>query len=648
MPSLRLILALHHHQPLGQQESTLEQTYETRYRPFLELMEKHIQIPFALHTSGPLLEWLLERHPEYIDRLRRFVARGQVEVLGGGQFEPVMTMIPERDRVGQIRAYTRQLHEVFKTHVRGIWLAERVWEQNLVTAIVLAGMEYTILGNHHFEQSDSSADGPFGYFLTEDQGHLLKIFPACQTMRDGIAFADPDQYLAYLKSVTIRDPGATVVFADDGEKFGGWSNTSDHVDRQAWLARFCDLLVAAQGDWLDVTTFATAADRTLPLGKAYLVESASGWRNSLVRNPESDEMYARMLGVSERLAAALANDESDPDYLEVARDELFRGQCHSAYGESGLNQPGLRNAVYRHLIAADNALDLAQQQTGPYARASVGDFNLDARLEVRLENDCLITLVRPASGGHIYALDLREPLVSLLATLGARPQDGQPRKALVDHIYPVEATLADVIACGDFERGDFALGTYHAKLDAQSNRVALIMDRIGRAGDISIKLRKSIALSAGESSLSVRYEIEKIPADACLHFAVEINLAGLDGSASQRYYSDPSGEKLGLLNSRLDLPHSSGLSVLDESLEFSVSLAWSQAAGLWCFPIETVNQSKRGLERMQQSSAVIPHWHVTPDDDGRWCVSIRWGLENKAVACPSSGAGEARPALVIV
>ena len=28
-----------------------------------------------------------------------------------------------------------------------------------------------------------------------------------------------------------------------------------------------------------------------------------------------------------------------------------------------------------------------------------------------------------------------------------------------------------------------------------------------------------------------------------------------------------------------------------------------------------------------QSSAVIPHWHVTADEHGRWDVWIRWDLD---------------------
>jgi alpha-amylase len=113
-----------------------------------------------------------------------------------------------------------------------------------------------------------------------------------------------------------------------------------------------------------------------------------------------------------------------------------------------------------------------------------------------------------------------------------------------------------------------------------------------------------------------------------LSFAVEINLAAMAGRAPDRYYADLSGSKLGLLDDRLDLPHTSGLTLTDEWLDLCVVLSWSQAAGLWCFPIETVSQSEGGFEGVYQSSAVIPHWHVTADDHGRWEVSMRWSLDH--------------------
>ncbi len=119
---------------------------------------------------------------------------------------------------------------------------------------------------------------------------------------------------------------------------------------------------------------------------------AGYWRNFKARYPECDEMYARMLGVSRRLEAVESNPDADPDYLEIARQELYRGQCNCPYWHGsfgGLYLPHLRNAIYHSLIAAHNALDDAEGRTGPRVRIEVGDFNLDARQEVRLENDRL-------------------------------------------------------------------------------------------------------------------------------------------------------------------------------------------------------------------------------------------------------------------
>src|SRR3954454_16269120 len=105
MPGVRLILALHNHQPVGNFDGVFEAAYRDSYLPFLEVMEDYPQIPFALHTSGPLLEWLEARRAEYVARVRALVEAGRLEVLGGGFSEPILTMIPHRDRVGQILGY---------------------------------------------------------------------------------------------------------------------------------------------------------------------------------------------------------------------------------------------------------------------------------------------------------------------------------------------------------------------------------------------------------------------------------------------------------------------------------------------------------------------------------------------------------------
>ena len=716
MPGVRLILALHDHQPVGNFDGVFEGAYRESYLPFLEVMEDYPDIPFVLHTSGPLLEWLVDRRPGYVARVRALAESGRVEIMGGGFFEPILTMIPHRDRIGQIRDYSAYLEETFGVRPRGAWIAERVWEQHLTSALVEAGIEYTALDDSNFQRTGVPERDLRGYFLTEEDGHLLKVFPISERLRYLIPFQEPHATYEYLRGIADERPDPVMVFADDGEKFGSWPETHQHVYKDGWLRRFCDM-IAGNRDWLRPTTFADSVDSTLPMGKVYLPDSsyremtewvlpsarlveyqdavrktlddpaaqalkpfvrAGGfWRNFKAKYAESDEMYARMLGLSNRLAELGRSGDVDPDYLEVARQELYRGQCncpywHGAFG--GLYLPHLRNAIYRHLINAHNALDEAEGRSGPRASIEVADYNLDARQEVRLENDRLVAFVRPAQGGHVYELDVRHASTNLLATLDRRPeayhsaiaaadgadpddydgppsilnkvvlkQDGlgqllvydrHPRKALVDHFLSLDATLDDLKGSRHVELGDFATGTYLSKVQRGPDGVALVMERPGLADGHPIHVRKSIAMEADSGVLDVVYVLDGLPVGVPLLFAVEINLAAMAGHADDRYYADQYGHRLGMLDARLDLHPTDGVSLTDEWLDLAVGLRWSKPASLWCFPIETVSQSEGGFEGVYQSSAVVPRWLIEADESRSWEVRIRWSVERAGAAEP--------------
>jgi alpha-amylase len=204
--------------------------------------------------------------------------------------------------------------------------------------------------------------------------------------------------------------------------------------------------------------------------------------------------------------------------------------------------------------------------------------------------------------------------------------DRHPRKALVDHFYPLDVTFDDLTACREVERGDFVVGAYLSRVQRGPERVTLLMERQGSADGHPIRVHKNIEMSADSAGLDVHYVLEDLPAGGPLHFAVEINLAAMAGRAPDRYYLDGDDRSLGTLETKLDLPSSDSLRLVDAWLDLSVGLEWSKTAGLWCFPIETVSQSEGGFEGVYQSSAVVPHWVITGDEAGRWEVRIRWTL----------------------
>ena len=180
--SIRFLFVLHDHQPVGNFDHVFEQAYQDSYLPMLDVFESYPTLKMALHTSGPLVEWLDAHHGDYLDRLARLVAAGRIEIIGGAFYEPILSMIPRRDRVGQIQSYTRWLEHRLSARVRGMWIPERVWEQNMTSDLVAAGIQYTMLDDFHFKNAGLSEDQLHGYYLTEDEGRRWPCFPSSEPL----------------------------------------------------------------------------------------------------------------------------------------------------------------------------------------------------------------------------------------------------------------------------------------------------------------------------------------------------------------------------------------------------------------------------------------------------------------------------------
>jgi alpha-amylase len=139
-PRISLALAIHNHQPVGNFGWVFAEVFEQAYLPMLEALERHPDVSLSLHYTGPLLEWLRMERPAFIARLAALVDRGQVEILGGGYYEPVLASLPERDRIGQLRRMADELEGLFGRRPAGAWVAERVWEPDMPTSLAPPAM----------------------------------------------------------------------------------------------------------------------------------------------------------------------------------------------------------------------------------------------------------------------------------------------------------------------------------------------------------------------------------------------------------------------------------------------------------------------------------------------------------------------------
>ena len=727
MTQLRLALVIHNHQPIGNFDGVFEQAYQDSYKPFLDLLAEFPSLAITLHNSGSLLEWLVEHRPEYLDQVRELADRGQIEIIGGPFYEPILASIPQRDRIGQIQQYSKYLEKHFGQPVRGMWVPERVWEQSFARDLVDAGIEYTVLDDSHFRSAGHTPDELTSHFLTEDEGRLLQIFPVSEPLRYAIPFDDVHKSIEILREQFERNPNSVAVFGDDGEKFGTWPGTKEAVFEEGWLRNFFQLL-QDNGEWLKVATLAECVENLMPAGRTYLPDSSyremtewvlpanrqkallslrkdkeendpawaelsnfvrgGFWRNFRNKYPEANEMYARMLGISERLEK-LTNADTDREFADQfseARTALYRGQCncsywHGAFG--GLYLPHLRHAVYTHFIAADTILEKVDRAMTAATNGVVGsspdrwveveskDFNLDARPEVRVAGDRLAAFFTPAVGGHLYELDIRAIRHNLLATLNRRPEiyheairqaanpdgdgealnaasvqgkikckqedldkkivyDNWPRKALVDHFLQPGLSLEDFQA-GHGHVSDFHTGVYQSLLKRSRERVEACFARRAPLASYSVQVTKSVALETSKGAqLQIRYDLEGLPVGMPIHFAVEFNLAGLPGGADDRYYYDHTGQRQGRLDETLNQPHCERIGLVDEWLGVDVSLEFPMPCSCWAFPIETVSQSEGGFETVHQACCVVPHWEFVVPEDGRWSVELTLGIDTSA------------------
>ena len=176
-------LTLHNHQPIGNFQHVIEQAYHDSYLPFLDVFERYERLKLSLHISGSLMEWLDSHHGEYLDRLAALVETGRIEIVGGAFYEPILTMIPSWDRVGQVTSFTRWLESRLGANVRGMWIPERVWEQSLVGDLVRASIEYTLLDDFHFKNAGLTDNDLVGYYITEHDGRVMRVFPGSERLR---------------------------------------------------------------------------------------------------------------------------------------------------------------------------------------------------------------------------------------------------------------------------------------------------------------------------------------------------------------------------------------------------------------------------------------------------------------------------------
>lgn len=666
---ISLLFGVHAHQPVGNFPAVIDDAIERCYRPFLRMLHRFPEFRFSVHFSGWLLGELFERFPADMALLAEMAGRGQVELVGGGDCEPVLAAIPGRDRLSQIAAMSQRLARHFGCPPQGAWLTERAWEATVVPALADSGIRYTVLDDYHFLCTGLDARVLDGHYTTEEDGRVLDIFPISEALRYRLPFSLAEDALAYIERLAGEGRAAAIYF-DDIEKFGIWPETYEWVYEKGWLERFIGGVLASplirtatysefrashatRGVvYLPTTSYIEMNEWTLPPAAAShyarLVnqEKQAGtyaaakphlrggfWRNFLSRYPEANWMHKRMLECSGRLAAA--GDDA------ALRALLHRAQANDAYWHGlfgGLYLPHLRRALWSALIELERSLD-AKAPRPPLARR---DVDLDGHEELMIHNAHLQLAFRLDGAAAMHEFDSFALAHNFCDTIARRHEfyhrrfnelpaahAGTGIASAHDRVHfrhPIDAAdlLTDVRsraslldcwhAAGQPARhlSEYALEQANAPLHALEWTCAVGTGRI----------RKRIALEGRR--IEVCWRLEGL---AHGRLATQLNLAmpSCDGY-SGRYLLEDGSIPCGF-GQTLVLPACAVVTLDDLELAGAIELHANPTARLEAAPYHTVSLSEAGFEKIMQAACLTFTWEAAAGSaEMHLAIELRDGL----------------------
>ncbi|KIM12045.1 MAG: 4-alpha-glucanotransferase [Sulfuricurvum sp. PC08-66] len=441
-----LLFGIHMHQPVDNFDWVIDHAVKVCYAPFFEVASRYPSFKFAVHCSGWLLEQIAAKHPALHSTMMQMARQGTIEFFTAGYYEPILSTIPSVDRVAQITKLSHALTAQSGQTPQGMWLTERVWESSVIPDAAQAGVRYSVIDDYHFMCAGFEPSTLDGYYLTEEGGVDMGLFPISKSLRYALPFLKVSTAIERIKAYHRLEDSAAIIF-DDAEKFGMWPGTHEWVYAKGWLEAFIQGVLADEA--ITPMHFGEYYKAHKPRGVAYLpnvsyyemgqwslnaedalrleglknampheefervgVKFLKGgvWKNFLVKYSESNRIHKRMLELSHARLGVNKPAFDEALYKLQTNDALW----HGVFG--GLYLPNLRDNAYAFLIEAE---------TIRYGKttAILEDSNeRDGYAKIKAVTQNFILRWESALGGQLVELDDKKHRFNYQNTLTRRKE----------------------------------------------------------------------------------------------------------------------------------------------------------------------------------------------------------------------------------
>ncbi len=660
MGKVYFVFGIHNHQPVGNFEHIFKQAFDNCYLPFINILDKYPNIKCNVHMSGPLYDWILSENKNFIDKLRNMALRGQIEIVSGGYYEPILPIISDKDKLSQIELMNKFIKKTFKQIPQGIWLTERVWEPPLAEIINKAGLSYTFLDDTHFRYAGMNEEEFFGYYTTEESLKPIFVFPISKQLRYKIPFSQAHEAIGLLKSFA-KEEDVLITLFDDGEKFGMWPHTYDWVYNKGWLDNFFRLLTEA-GNVIETLTAGEAVAKFKSKGLIYLPTASYEEMGEWVLSPESfinyqrlkecvernenlrpakdfirggffrnfyskyqrlNYMHKRMLFISHKINSAKLSKDS------MAFDCLYKAQCNCGYWHGifgGFYLGHIRAAIYENLIKAEKELDKGKFK-GSLSCERV-DFDLDGYQETIIKNSFFVAVLSD-KGGAFLELSLRDKSFNIVNTITRQQEsyhakikdnigeDAGKIKTIHDSIGVKEKNLDKYLVYDSYEklclvdhilsrgitidnfihgRNFKTLGNDSYQLNIKENKTGIVLDYNYNK---DLQFAKRISFSLG-SCFDAKYNFKNISVFKKYDFGTEFNLS----LQSPEHVTFIAGGKRLKLSKSLVIDRAKDLTIKDDFKKICFNFKVTEST-IFVAPVYSVSSSEGGFEKVYQQVAIL-------------------------------------------
>lgn len=161
------------------QKEIFEKDYLTVYKPIAKFLYANPNFYMTFAFNGVQIEFFQKKYPEFIELLKELVQRKQIELLGGGYYDPAFPLLFPMDRTGQIELLTSSIRAVVGKRPRGINICASIWDYSLVSSFQNCGMEYVLLDNSLISQEKQK----YIPLIMSDKGKTISILPIFQEFK---------------------------------------------------------------------------------------------------------------------------------------------------------------------------------------------------------------------------------------------------------------------------------------------------------------------------------------------------------------------------------------------------------------------------------------------------------------------------------